>query len=184
MPIPLETQRQIIPTVKLMAIKQQVIAHIVDMRVMPMTEFGTGAPKLRPDGKQATQDKVTLLVIKGTAMIKDAASEEMRQVQPVEPVVIWFQGHRRWDWVQAKKAYGAPINCGDVLRVTYIGDEQGKGSMPKKIWAVDLRAADPVKEIGGIAASEALYHQLNQAAPVPPSGEDDGWVEPDDDLPF
>lgn len=164
MPIPLETPHASIPTVKLLEKGQEIVGYICDMQVVGVTEFNSTAPKLRADGQQATQDKVTLLVKQGTAQVKDG--EEYRPVKPGEEVVIWFQGHRRWTWVQGKKEHGS-VNVGDVVRVVYTGDEKGQGAMPKKIWAIKLRPGDPEKEADVIALCEELYHRLRKRAPVP-----------------
>ena len=186
MPITLEEPRPVIPTVKLLEKKHEIIAHIVDQRVMPVTIFGSqGAPKLRDDGKQVTQDKVVLQVIKGTAQVKDVSTEQMRTVVPGEPVTIWFQGHRRWAWILAKREHGA-ISVGDVVRIVYTGDEPGKGAQPKKVWGIQIRAGNPERETAAIAACEALYHQLNQATSEASGPDDDGpWPEePEEDIPF
>lgn len=180
MPIPLETPQPSIPTAKLLERGQEIVGYICDMQIVGVTEFGTRFPKLRSDGRQATQDKVTLLVKQGTAQVKDG--EEHRPVKPGEEVVIWFQGHRRWDWVQAKKEHGT-VTVGDVVRVVYTGDEKGQGAMPKKIWAIKLRPGDPEKEADVIALCEELYHRLSKRAPVLTEEEEESYPNLED-VPF
>lgn len=113
---------------------------VANLTVVPWKDFATGQVKKTDDGKERTQDCVTGIVIRGDAVV--TANDADTVPAPGDVVSLFVAGNRRWDFVQAQKAHGG-LEVGDVVRVTYSGDEQGKGASPKKVWTFQLRRAKP-----------------------------------------
>jgi hypothetical protein len=194
MGIKLGSQSTTSPGAKLRAKKDTLVGHVCFVEEIPWTEFGSdGKQKIGTNGKPRTQERITLLVRNGNAVVKDGDAE--RQVLTGETVTLYFAGHRRWAWAQACKRRDGGYEVGDVVRVEYTHDEPGKAGSPKKCWDVRIRPAKP-EEAADVDACEAIYHRLNQAKAAqadddsderqgPPPHDGGGWSSEDDDsIPF
>jgi hypothetical protein len=172
MAISLDTPRT--PTLKLSEHKQHVIGRVLHVAVVPWIEYGTTRQKVGKDGQLRTQEVVTLGVIKGTGHKSDGEA----LVEGVE-VAVWLNGHRRWDWSEAKKA-AKGLNVGDRVRITYVRDEPSKGGAPKKVWAFEIVRAssdDPM-----VAEAEAAYHRIEAARAAAPKREQASGAAPSQDF--
>lgn len=164
MGIPLGQEREaVIPSIKLATIGDKVDFAVINEEVVPAYVFNTKTQATTQSGKPKTQDKVTVLVIRGTALIAttdadgkivngDDGKPVMRQVREGDMGVIFFEGQNRWDpdldktrdkgtpksWSAAKEDVGG-LNVGDVGRWIYERDVQGKGEQPRKVRIVQLR---------------------------------------------
>lgn len=180
-PIPLDTP--FAPSVTLREVGQYVNGHVCHVAIEPLYEFGSKRVKVTDDGRERTQEKVTLLVTGGTAMLK--SGEDYRPVTVGSEVVIWLQGGRRWAWIEAKRKAGG-LDVGDVVQIRYTGDEPGKGAQPKKIWTVGIRKPEE-KEAERVAQAEEIYHRISarptQLRPQQDAYEDT-YEEDVDAIPF
>ena len=158
MPIQLDTPMA--PSVRFTKIGQVLVSHVCHVSVEPLREFGSTKIKMTDDGRERSQDKVTLLVQKGTAQLKEG--EGLRAVKTGEEVVLWFQGQRRWSWIEAKRKAGG-LQVGDVMRIVYAKDEEGKGAQPRKIWAVEIRRPKDGEETEIVELCEKVYHRIESA---------------------
>ena len=192
MGIPLGNVNVSNPSAKLRNKKDYIKGFLVDMEIVPWIEFGTTQPKLGEDGKPRTQERVTLLVAEGTAVVKDG--DEEREVLAGELVTLYFSGHRRWDWAQAQKQLpGRRPEVGYLVRVDYTGDEPSKAGSPKKVWKIRIQPAGD-GDAANVATCERLYHEQRKgrAQAAPSSAEDYGGAPPhdggasypEDDIPF
>lgn len=176
------------PSIKLKEKGQMVHGRVLHVAVVPWIEFGTDQVKRGKDGTPRTQEVVTLSVIKSTATKGDG-----EPVVPDEEVAVWLNGHRRWAWIEAKRA-AKGLSVGDRVSITYTKDEPSKGGSPRKVWDFVVLRAKP-DEAEQVAECEAAYYRLeaDQAARSKDSGKnqpqqrdddtsgDDGG---DDDFPF
>lgn len=183
MPIPLGTEREAItPSLKLATIGDKVDFAVINEDVVPAYVFGTKTQATTQSGKPKTQDKVTVLVIRGTALIADtdadgkvvvdgAGNPVLRQVREGDIGTIFFEGQNRWDpdldktrdkgapksWSAAKEDVGG-LNVGDVGRWLYERDVQGQGAQPRKVRIVQLRRPKP-EEQARTTRCEELYRE-------------------------
>lgn len=165
------------PSVKLRNIGDYVTVALIDLEVVPWTEFSgprKGLPKLGQDGKARTQEKVSAVVINGSGVVG-----EDEVVKPDDVVSIYFAGHRRWEWIEARTKIAGGLQCGDVLRVKYERDEPGQGNEPKKVWSVQLRHPKP-EESALAQRCEELRTGAQQRTTIGGAAAD-GW---DDEEPF
>jgi hypothetical protein len=180
------------PSIKLRKIGDAIVGHVCHVEAVPWIEFGTDKPKIGHDGKPRTQDKVTLLVREGTAVVKDGEDSE-REVVAGEQVAVYLAGHRRFAWIEAQRKVPGGLEVGQVIRIAYVGDEPSKGGAPKKVWQMRLRVATEAEQVD-VQTAEAIYRGLATAAPKGSAvaEEDSGEHEydernpppPEDDLPF
>jgi hypothetical protein len=149
MPTPLGSPaKTTYPSVKLRNVGHSVVVALVDVDVVPWKDFATNEVKVGADGQPRTQEVVTGLVTgyDGAVVTENDAD---RPVTPGEIVSIWLPGHKRWEWVQAQKAFtkevDRQIQTGDVLKWTYERDEAPTraGNNAKKVHTCKLRAAKP-----------------------------------------
>ena len=191
MPIQLDTP--MVPSVKLTKIGQVLVGHVCHVSIEPLREFGSMKVRLTDDGRERTQEKVTLLVNKGTAQIKDG--ESLRTIKTGEEVVLWLSGQRRWSWIEAKRKAGG-LQVGDLVRVVYAKDEEGKGTQPRKIWAIEIKRPEG-DAIEVVELCEKVYNRIKatparvtradvDAGSGPPWGEvpDDALAEDMDTVPW
>lgn len=184
MPIPLGTDKgPIVPSITLPTIGDKLDFAVINEEVVPAYIFGTKTQDTsKVSGKPKTQDKVTVLVIKGTALIADTdadgkivndaqGNKVLRQVREGDIGVIFFEGQSRYDpdvdkarakgeaksWSAAKEDVGG-LNVGDVGRWSYESDVQGQGAQPRKVRKVMLRRAKP-EEQSRTTQCEALYRE-------------------------
>lgn len=183
MGIPLGQEREAItPSIKLATIGDKVDFAVINEEVVPAYVYGTKTQAQTQSGKPKTQDKVTVLIIRGTALIADtdadgkivvdgAGGAVMRQVREGDVGTIFFEGQNRWDpdldktrdknapksWSAAKEDVGG-LNVGDVGRWLYERDVQGAGAQPRKIRIVQLRRPKP-EEQARLAECERLYRE-------------------------
>lgn len=139
MGIQLGTARTITPSVKFRNIGDKVVIGVVDMAEVPWLEYGTQTPKIGKDGKPRTQVRLTGIVVSGNAAISDTDGD--REVKPGEVVSIFCAAHNRWEFIEATKRLGRPLNVGDVMQVRYDRDEKGLSVNAKKVRTVSIRAA-------------------------------------------
>jgi hypothetical protein len=163
-----------------------VIGYVLHVAVVPWIDFSTKEVKRGKDGQPRTQEVVTLRVVKATAVKGDGEALVVD-----EEAAVWLNGHRRWDWGEAKKA-AKGLRVGDKVKITYAKDEPSKAGQPKKVWAFEItkstgKDADIVAECEEayhrIAASRAQHAQASGSAAAEPSAEHE---EPSDDdsIPF
>ena len=182
--MPISLDKPMAPGIKLQTPGQYINGHVCDVAVVPLYEFGSQRVKLNQNGRERTQEKVTLLVTGGTAVIK--AGEGYRPVAAGEEVVVWLNAGRRWAWIEAKRKAGG-LDVGDVVQIVYKGDEQGQGASPRKVWTVAIRKPEE-KDGDGPKRAEAIYHRLRAEAPKDPRAEqvEDDYPDQMDDfnIPF
>ena len=183
MPISLDTP--LAPSVKLLEVGQYVNGHVCHVSVEPLFVFNTRRVALTEEGKERSQEKVTLLITGGTGQIKDG--EGYRAAQLGEEVVIWLNGGRRWAWIEAKRKAGG-LDVGDVVKFKYSGDEPGRGAQPKKVWSIGIRKPNRQneKELAAVGAAETIYHRI-ASKPTPSLSRAHEDYEPDEqetEIPF
>lgn len=140
---PIGQQTTLTPSIKLRKIGDHVDIALVDLAVVPWTEFGTGQPKIGKDGKPRSQDRLTAVVINGVGVVNEDKVD--RPAKPDEVVAVYLAAHKRWDWIQAQKGLEGGLQCGDVVRIRYERDETSSaaGSNDKKVWSFRIRHAKP-----------------------------------------
>lgn len=195
----------ITPSITLPTIGDKLDFAVVNEEIVPSYIFGTKTQDVsKVSGKPKTQDLVTVLVIKGTALIADTDAEGkiindaqsnkvLRQVREGDVGAIYFEGQSRYDpdvdktrdkgaaksWSAAKEDVGG-LNVGDVGRWSYEGDVQGQGAQPRKVRKVQLRRAKP-EEAARTAQCEALYRERTAVKVGASAG---GGASYADDEPF
>jgi hypothetical protein len=159
MPIPLEENKPI-PSVKLPEIDNTVSFAIGHTKVVPWNDISTGNVKVGEDGKERTQDRVAGVVVSGTGVV-GTKKDGYEKVAPGQDVTLYFSGHHRWEYIQAKKAHGT-LNVGDICTCTYVRDEASRmvGGNAKHVWDVSIRAATG-DEQQYVDQAEALYRRLS-----------------------
>lgn len=169
--IPLEAKRVKLPSVKHDEKGQTAILMFVDMEVVPKKVYGTDEVETKEDGTPKSQDLITVLVMPGstcTLSNPDVDGEDARQeATPGTLAQIYYAGHRRWDYVQAKKAYKLDIYPGDILvdrfeDTTRIGAGGVKLSQDKKLHRIGVRAAKG-DEVAYIEQAERLSDERRNA---------------------
>jgi hypothetical protein len=181
MPITLEENRPS-PSVKLPKVGDWATVAIAHVEVVPWTDFKTGLVKVGNDGKPRTQDKVTGVVIAGTASTgtKEAGYEP---ITPGQEVTLFLAGHHRWEYIQAKKEHGS-LSVGDVGRWKFESEEPVPGTANSKhVSSFKLRAAKP-EEAQYVAQAEQVYRRLTSTVlkTVPASAPSTSFE--DDEEPF
>lgn len=160
-----ETRRP--PAISLRNINDYVDVAVINEEKAPAYVFGTRDRAKTADGKDKTKDVVTVLVIRGTGVIKDDGAD--RPVVAGEVATIHFEGQARWDpdldktrekgafksWSGAKEDHGQ-LMVGDVMRWTFEAEIPGKGAQPRRLRPVKLRRAKP-EEAEQTARCEQLH---------------------------
>lgn len=158
------------PTLKLDTIGHTIDGHVIDVDIVPAYIYGTNEQATTKNGKPKTQDKVTVLVRRGSGLIvaidehgdpiKDTDGKSTyRPVVDGDIGVIFIEGPARWDpdldagrpkgdpksWSGARDDAGG-LECGDVIRWRYVGDHQGQGAQPRKLRLFQLRRPKPEEQ--------------------------------------
>jgi len=159
---------------------------VVDISKVPRLDYTTRQQKVDQRGNPQTQDKVTVIVAGGKAVISE--NEVDRPAERDEVAVIYFAGRDRWDPDLDKTRTGdvgrsfstacelleGGLQVGDVMRWTFEDEVPGKGSQPRKIRTVRLRHPRP-EEMATAQRCEDLRLELQQESRtqlVDPSGAD------------
>ena len=170
MPITLEERRPSLPSVKFDEKGQTMILMLVDAETQTKYVYGTQEPELKTDGTAKQQDRVVGLVMPGTTCLlsnPDAGEEDARQpAVPGTLVQVFYTGHRRMDYWNAKKAHKkdhTAFNVGDILvdqfqDTTRTGQGGVKLSQDKKLHKIGVRLARG-DEVAYVAQAEAAYHE-------------------------
>lgn len=183
----------ITPTLKLDTIGQTIDGHVIDVDVVPAYIFGTQERAVTKSGNPKTQDKVTILVRRGTGLIvdvdnngdvvKDAAGKAVyRTVRDGDIGAIYIEGPARWDpTMDSGRGPGEPkswsgarddangLEVGDVVRWRYVGDHQGQGAQPRKLRLFQLRRSKP-EEQAAADRCEELRREKNSVQLQPAGG--------------
>ncbi len=178
------------PSLKLRNVGDEVKFAVVDVKLgLPMTEFGTGNPKLNAAGNQMTQHALTVLVIEpGQAVTPDgnggydpAVADELH--------TIYIGSYAKWD--PDRDAVTAPFKSwGGItdevgLEVGYVGAwkfieelaPSRAGNNPRKDRKFRLRAPQPT-ENELVARCEALHAELHASGGTPLPTDQHDEVEP------
>lgn len=172
MPISLENESTNYPGIKFETKGEFVEVACCRIETIPMTAMGTNDYIVGKDGKTRTQDRITGIVIVGTAKIKDG--EAMREVNAGDMVSLYIKGLSRWEFFEAKKAQKPDrFEVGDHLTWTFTGTKPGQvAGTTKKLYTVVLgKPEDPDMT----TRCEAEYHRLTGA--VAASAETDPFAE-------
>jgi hypothetical protein len=193
--VPLEARRVKLPSVKHDEVGQTAILMFVDMEVVPKKVYGTDEIDTKEDGTPKSQDLVTVLVMPGsTCVLSDPEGDEGSRLPPEAGTLaqIYYAGHRRWDYVQAKKAYKLDIFPGDILvdrfeGTTRTGTGGVKLSQDKKLHRIGVRAAKG-EELGYVEQAERLFNERRASNRIvlssAPAFADDVPTGPSDEEPF
>lgn len=171
------------PSIRLPAIGDKLDFAVINEEVVPAYIFGTKTQDTTAAGKPRTQDLLTVLVIRGTAVITETdgdgkavldaqGNQVTRQVREGDIGAIYVEGQTRYDpdvdktrtkdqprsWSAVKDDVGGQAEVGDVGRWVYEGDVQGKGTQPRKVRKFLLRRAKP-EEQARVVQCEVLYRE-------------------------
>ena len=157
------------PSIKLKTINDYVDFMLIDERKVPAYIYGTREQDQTQSGKPKTQDRLTVLALRGNAVINVDGTE--RLVEEGDVCSIYCEGQTRWDpdldklrapgdfksWSSAKEDHG-PLEVGDVGRWKFDSEIQGKGAQPRKVRIFKLRRAKP-DEAQFVARCAELHRQ-------------------------
>lgn len=148
----------------------------------PLFKFGTTERELTPDGKEKTQDLLTVLLMPKTTcrvrMPRQEGQDEREEVDGAEAVGtvarIFISGHNRWtegradSFREAKRQHGR-FQVGDVIRgrlseLTKKGMGGRTLSQDKKVISFEMRKAKP--EEASLVARCVDEHQRLKAVPL------------------
>jgi hypothetical protein len=86
------------PSIKLRNVGDEVKFAVIDVKLdLPMTEFGTGNPKLNANGNQMTQHAITVLVLEAGQGVTSDGNDGYAPVKVNEPHTIYVSSYGKWD---------------------------------------------------------------------------------------
>jgi len=172
MPIELsDDTRESLPALKLPAVGDTAIFHLVDASEAEIRNFDTGKAETWPDGNVKMQKVITAQLITSSGTTIAGTRED-----PVDPAAgdvytIWCGASGSYHWREAVKAFrkkeGRGPAVGDVVKWELEREEPAKqkGMNPHKVRTFSIRAPKP-DEAAGVAMAEKAY-LARQAAPEP-----------------
>jgi hypothetical protein len=171
MPIDLEEERQISPTVKLPNVGDSITGAIVHKQQRDVIDPQTGEKKLKPDGKPKQMLILTILV-KDSNGAQVGKSGEWRSPEPGETARLFVEGGTWHWWIEATRNHH--LQVGDVVRWYFECERENPNPAQSdyKDRKFLVRKPKPGEE-NQTAECERLYQetQATQAPAVPPVSE-------------
>lgn len=156
MPIKLDDERTAYPAVKFNKEGDKVQIAVVRIETLPLTAYGSNDPILGKDGQPRKQTRITGVVMKGSATIKDG--ETPRTVKEGELVSLYMKGLSRFEFFNAKKKLDGDFTVGDLLIWMFTGTAPGQApGTTKKLYSVLVKKGTDAKLI---ETCESHYHSL------------------------
>jgi hypothetical protein len=176
------------PTIKLVNAGDYADFALVNVKVIPRTEYGTGNVRVGANGKPQNQEVLTVVVIGGTGVARKGDTDVPLSECVDELATVYVAGRDRYDedgdnarasdpqaflsWMGAKRRLGRTLNVGDVCRWKYEGEVPGQGPVPRKVRTFRLRAAKP-EEADRTAKCEDAYRNATSTPIAAAGGYDD-----------
>jgi hypothetical protein len=156
MPIKLEEDRILTPSVKFQSIGQFAMIAVAYVDTLPVRAFGETEQKINSTGKPVEQTRIRGIVVKGDAVLNK--DESHVTIQKGDVVALYLKGQSRFAYFEAKKKLGRALECGDLVYWKWAGEEKGNKPSPMKVFEIQVKSHDDPKRV---EECEALYHRIN-----------------------